>query len=275
MLGSLVYLLGLYFTRFIPLKFFWGFYWLGERCKIKIGHKILIFLVILCYGLAFLSVFFPLLAVLNLTLAHGFPLVWLPLMTGPKGSADFDPKSLNDRNFSLLLSPLVYSKFTVLPLKFILRFCEYLALVSMGIGAVEISNDFSSHLNPDLLDLFFPADGGVLFFGGFTLFVLAGFFLYFILGARNLRRWKRRLEISAQYSAGYQQLIISPALLHPYFFLSPGAKHFCVKHKIGTKRIALLLEKALIENRDIISLEWLTKKLPRSSLPRRMTGHRD
>jgi len=250
MIRSFIYLLGLYFARFIPLKIFWGLYSLMEAAKIRIRPKTLIPLVILSYGAALLALFIILLAGLNFSLAHNLQSVWLPLLVAPQQ---------DDRNFAFLLSPLLCRKFAVLPLRIILGLLEYSALIAMGFGAVEVINDYSSHLNPDVLDLFFPANGAVLLYGGFAFFVSAGFFLYFLLPSRNLRKWKRRTAASSQYAPVYRNLIVSPALLHPYFFLSPGAKLFCAKHKIDSKRIALLLEKAPIENRDVISLEWLEK----------------
>jgi len=256
MFRSLVYLLGLFFTRFIPLKIFWGLYSLAERVKMRRGPGLLIPLVVLSYGASLLALSLMLLVWLNFSFAHNLQLVWLPLWV--------EPEKLNPKNYSLLISPLVYSKFFRLAGKIIFSLLEYLALISVGFGAAEIRNDYSSHLNPDYLDLMFPANGAVLFYGGFTLFVLVGFFLYFLLAPRNLRKWKQRVAISSQLAPGWQRLIISPALLHPYFFLSPGAKHFCVKYKIEAKRIALLFNKALIENRDIISLEWLEKNWSRS-----------
>jgi hypothetical protein len=258
MIRSLIYLLGLYFTRFIPLKIFWGLYSLAESVRIKIGPKILVPLIILSYGATLFVLFIILLAGLNFSLAHNLQLIWLPLLAVPEKSA-FYWKNFNDKNYIFLLSPLLYLKAIVLPLRIILGLLEYSALVAMGFGAVEVVNDYSSHLNPDILDLFFPANGAVLLYGGFAIFVLVSFFLYFVLAPRNLHKWKRRIMTSSRYAPAYRSLIISPALLHPYFFLSPGAKLFCAKRKISSKRIALLLSKAILENRDVISFEWLEK----------------
>jgi|GEM_PF-1530741 len=265
MIRSFVYLLGLYFVRFIPLKIFWGLYSLGERLKIQIGPKLLFLLIPASYGVSLLALFFILLAGLNFSFAHNLQLVWVPLLAEPGNPANFDSGKLDYRYYSFLLSPLLCRKILAIPLKIVFQMLAYLALIATGFGAAEISNDYSSHLNPDFFDLLFPANGAVLFYGGLALFILTGFFLYFLLPVRNLRKWKRRMETSSRFSPGYRNWIVSPALLHPYFFLSPGAKNFCAQHAVDPKIISLLFNIALVENRDIIPFEWLKKNLPPGS----------
>jgi len=264
MLKSFVYLLGLYYFRYIPINIFWGLY-SPTLAKSNFKNTFLgklsgIILIFISYaaGLFMLVSLFTL--ILNIIIAKNWQNIFLPLIFAKDDNLTFGQTKSRGFQFSFLLSRLFWSKRITLPFKFFLRLMEFLALVSVGIGIVELSNDFSSHLNPDFLDILFPQSGAFLFYGGITLFSLSSFFLYFALPQDNIQKWKARIQESQPKPKFIKKLIISQALLHPYFFLSPHGRHSASQNQENQKRLSLLLEKALLENKDRIPEEWLEKQ---------------
>ena len=260
MVASLLHLLRLYYTRHIPLTIFWGLYSILPVEKLSRGllkFVLVALLLVLGYSLGWILILFHLVFLFNILLAYNFHTTILPILLIQEPFIKFGPKTTNGILYSFLLSRLIYRKKFSLPLKFLLRLIEFFALISIGIGLVDLSNDFASHASPDLFDLLFPLYGALPFFGGVTLLSLTSFFLYFIFPSGNIQKWKRRQRASLGFSSHLRKYVISPDLLHPYFFLTPKGRFLTAKRAISDKSLTLLLEKALLDNKDRIPAKWL------------------
>jgi hypothetical protein len=260
MIKSFFFLLGLYFLRHIPLAIFWGLYSLfPQEKKSKIGLGLSIIFLAIGYGAGFLLIMSIIIFILNVLIINNFQSTILPILLTQEIITAGKLNSIKSKYFSLLLSRLVYSKRFSLPLKFLLRLVEFLALISIGIGLVDVLNDIASHENPDLFDLLFPLGGAMMLYGGITLLSITSFFLYFVFPTRSIQKWEKRLSVSLNLPAGLRNYIVSPSLLHPYFFLTPKGRFLTTRKAPPTKTLTLLLEKALLDNKDQIPEEWLEK----------------
>ncbi|MFH1182982.1 MAG: hypothetical protein V1690_01835 [Candidatus Moraniibacteriota bacterium] len=197
---------------------------------------------------------------LNILVINNFQSTILPILLTEEIIATVKLNTIDSKYFSFLLPRLIYLKRFAIPFKFILRLSEFLALISMGIGLVDIINDFSSHVNPDLFDILFPLSGALMLYGGITLLSITSFFLYFVFPPGNIQKWRNRLNVSLNFPFWLRSYAVSPALLHPYFFLTPRGRFITVKNTISTKTLTLLLEKALLDNKDRIPEGWLEDK---------------
>lgn len=260
MIKSFLFLLGLYFLRHVPLTIFWGLYSLLPEEKIsKPGIAYPAGFLVLGYLASSFLIISVVVFVFNVLIANDFQSTILPILLTEEIVAAEKLNPVEIKRFSLLLSQLVCLKKFALPFKFLLRLFEFLALISIGIGLVDILNDINSHLNPDLFDFLFPLSGALTFYGGISLLSITSFFLYFIFPPKNIQKWKRRSNASLSFTAGFRSHIVSPSLSHPYFFLTPKGRYLVSKKLIPSATLTLLLEKALLDNKDRIPEEWLEK----------------
>lgn len=208
---SLFYLLALYYTKHIPQTVFWKLYLLPPNQSRPRTVRIA-FLVILSQLLAWLLIVLHLVFLLNVLLINNFHTTVLPILLTQK---------LKDQYYSFLLSPLVCEKKINLAAKLVFRLLEFFALISIGIGLVDLVNDLTSHANPDLFDFLFPFSGALPFFGGIVLLSFTSFFLYFIFPLKNPQQWQKRYQISLGFPHCLRNYTVPPSLLHPYFFNRP------------------------------------------------------
>lgn len=261
MIRSFFFLLGSYFLRHVPLTIFWGLqsiFPFSKHSHLRVLSSLLFLIV--SYGTSFLLLMSILIFVLNYMVIKNFQSTILPILLTEELITANNLNLVNNKYFSLLFSRLICSKKFAIPFKFALRLLEFFALIAIGVGLVDILNDFSSHINPDLFDILFPLNGALPFYGGVTLLSLTAFFLYFVFPSSNIQKWEKRLRLSLNFPASIRGYIVSPTLLHPFFFLTPKGRLITRKNSITVKTLTLLLKKALLDNKDQIPEEWLTWK---------------
>lgn len=258
MIKSFFFLLGLYYFRHVPQSIFWGlFSVLPTINSLKLKTFYLGLLLSVSYVVSFFLLCSLMIFAFNVLLAYDFQSTILPILLTEDIITNSNIKTFSRKNFSLLLSPLINLKRFALPFQFILRLLEFIALISIGIGLVDILNDVTSHVNPDLFDVLFPLNGALPFYGGITILSVTSFFLYFIIPPRNIQIWMKKVEISSHFPAVIRNQAISPSLLFPYFFLTPKGRFITGKNGLSAITLALLLKKALLDNKDQIPEEWL------------------
>lgn len=262
-MSSFVFLLGLFYTRYIPLSIFWGIYscFFGdEETQENFFTKIFtVLLILFSYLISFLIITVLCLAILNYFFQDSSEGV-APILLFVSENWFF-PSRPHFKNYfySFLLNQIFCSPKKILAIKTICTFLEVLFLVLIMIGAIEVYNDFHSHLNPDIFDFLFPEGGAEFLWGGIALLSLTYFFLNFLIPGLSGHKWKKRLTLSTRFRPFIKELVISNSLFHPYFFLSPAGRAYLKENPKPEEELSLLLEKALIENKDRIPENWLKK----------------
>lgn len=260
-MSSIIFLLSLFYFRFIPLSIFWTvFPLLVKSLKVKkLYFNILAaVLIVLSYTVAITVVTALPIAILNYFFQDGDKGILTPVLLFVSKELEF-PGLMPFKNYfySFLLNGIFCTKKKLVVLRSLATFLEIISLVSIILGGIEVYNDYHSHLNPDAFDFFFPENGAGMFWGGIAALTLSYFFLTFLIPGQSIRKWKRRLEISSKISPSIEEFIIARSLFHPNFFLSPSGRTAVKEnHKLADK-LPLLLEKAFIKNKDRIPDEWL------------------
>lgn len=268
---SFFFLFNFFYFRFLPLFIFWSI--CPERVFLK-RRKPNIF------WDGFTPAFFLFLSyLLSLTAWFFYPILALNfLVIGPNKSFfsslfmfwKIDKKDLNLKSAESLSQNLTFLLYLSGKVRrrtafVVFRSLEILGLILFSIGGVEVSNDFQSHLNPDIFDFLFPDFGGRFFWGGLALFSFSSFFLYFLLGFENLKKWKIRIKKVKNLPSFWEKLLVSETLLHPYFFISPDLRVLLQKEKmVFDEKIFRFLNKALRSNLPRIPDEWIRESLKES-----------
>jgi len=261
MLASFVFLFGLFYLRFVPIAIFWeiySFFFNWKPRKNIFFQTTIIAIVIISYIIAWvILIAFPI-AILNYFLQENTESSVVSILLFVSENNFRLPNKINwkDHLFYFLLNKGLTSKKKVAALKLMLPIAQITTLVLIMIGGIEVFNDYTSHVNPDIFDFLFPKTGAGMFWGGLALLALT-YFVYFLISAANAVKWKKRIFISNNLSPLLRDYVISSSLVHPYFFLSPRGRGLVKNKKISSRRLALLLEKAFIENKDQIPDEWL------------------
>jgi len=249
---SFLFLLSLFYLRFIPVNIFWGIYFcfFGRNSRYNIFYQpIIAFFAILSYLPAVAASATLPIALVNYSIQdyQNGSLVPMLLLFGPS----------KNTYFSFLLTEIVCNKKIASFLKNFAQFIRVMALVTIVLGGIDVFNDYNSHVNPDVFDLLFPKNGAVMFWGGAAVFIFTYFHLSFLTGGTSLVKWKGRLNASSGISPFLRYFAVSQSLLHPYFFLSLRGRRLVGKNKKLNKKLILLLKKAFVEERDEIPDEWL------------------
>ncbi len=163
------------------------------------------------------------------------------------------------KNLSLLTFEFFSGKYIRKMTQIFLKGMEIFGLILFSIGGIELSNDFRSHVNPDIFDFFFPDIGGKFFWGGLAIFSLSSFFLYFILKSQNLKDWKKRYSLTLVQNSFWQKMLVPEILMHPYFFLSLAGREVFSNSNLNQKDEMLfkLFNKAWRQNKRMIPDEWM------------------
>jgi len=261
---SLLFLLSLFYLRFIPINMFWGMYFLffgrNNHYKALYYQPLIAALIATSYLLALIVLATLPIALINYSIQDYGNSNLIPVLLTLKGGTDINflgNSPLKDTLFSFLLAGCLCHKKMALVLKNLAKVIHVLAFVLIILGGIDVFNDYNSHVNPDIFDLLFPENGAVMFWGGIAVLTLVYFYLSFLTADTSLSRWKKRLAAIPSISPVFKYLVVSQSLLHPYFFLSPNGRRLVNKKEEINKKLILLLKKAFVENRDRIPEKWL------------------
>jgi len=207
---SFLFLLNVFYLKFIPTAFVWnGFAPLIKPEKENyrtIRITLFTISILISYLIALIIYLIPFIFFLNLIL----------IGSGNKDSFLSIYFFLGGiTNYSLLVSRLANPKFA----KVLGNILLFFSLIILTIGGMEMFNDYSSHVNPDIFDLLLPEYGGKLFWGGAFLLTLSSFILNFLSQSQSIKVWKKREEVAKKLPKYLQTLVFSKSILHPYFFL--------------------------------------------------------
>jgi len=269
---SFIFLVILFYLRFIPISIFWRLYFLfypitqalarenPKRPRNLSGQILAPILMGASYCLSFAILVSPFIAVLNYLFQDKGESLLVPILLISTNNSylNFLGRSpQKDSLFSFLLSDWFCNKKKIMALRLLVLTVEILASLGIIFGSIEVFNDYNSHRNPDIFDFLFPDNGAAMFWGGIAIFFLTHFYLYFLAPASSTRKWKTRLLAGSQIPAALREFTISRSLLHPYFFLSSRERGFVKENNVTGEKLNPLLEKAFRENRSSIPIEWL------------------
>lgn len=268
---SILFLLFIFYLRYIPISIFWKLYSFFSLEKGIIENKSFAslfnrrliegLLVFFSYSIAFIVVSTLVIAISNYFFRDNTKSVLAPMILF--SSHDY-LKILKERKyFSILFSFLLSDWFCFKKRIFLWRSTvlsiRFFAILLIVIGGIDVYNDYNSHINPDVFDFLFPESGSAFFWGGIVLLNTTFFLLDFLMPTSRSLGWKDRLEKSFVMSPTTREFVVSRSLLHPYFFLSPHGRLLVKTNNTPTNKLSLLLEKAFVKGKDWIPDEWLEK----------------
>jgi len=248
-LKSYIFLLLLFYLRYIPLAVFWHLFMPIIPTKRSFSKVLVLISITLSYIFSLFILAAPLLFFLNFFLmddSRREMLLSLFLFLGGVENS-FPPSSHRESLFSRV--NVKRSKLSMLAANVVSLF----SVAVITLGSIEVFNDFNSHSSPDIFDLFFPDFGGSMFWGGITLLTLSSFYTYFLSNTQSVRKWKYRWAVASSFPDFLKDLIFSFSLTHPYFFLEQKSRG---KH-INSPKLRLLLKRAFREDKDHIPSDWM------------------
>lgn len=218
-LTSFIFLLALFYARFIPLEIFWKLYFIFKKIllpEIKPVFNIGLFLFLTVSHLIALFVLVcPFLWVANYVSRQdlGKNIFSFFLITS------LSKVTKHDRLYFLLLSNWLNNLRKVKCLYWSAQALKLMALLATIIGAIETTNSIHSHVNPDIFDWFFPENGAYALWGGLTGLSFGHFLTGFLLRIQSASQQRKRLAELPNLPEYLKNIVFSSALSHKYFYL--------------------------------------------------------
>lgn len=260
-MSSFVFLLSLFYFRFIPISIFWTIYLpFSDKLSRKIYREVIaVCLIILSYSATLAIVAVIPITILNYFFQDSNEGILAPILLfvpekewNLSGTVPF-----KNYFFSFLLNSIFCSERKILLTKTLATGLEVISLVLIILGGIEVFNDYNSHLNPDIFDFLFPEYGALMFWGGIFVLTVAYFFLAFLIPGLSVKKWKKRLALSADLPPFIKEFVFSRSLFHPNFYLTPSGRLIVKNNTEAIEDLPLLLEKAFIKNKDRIPENWV------------------